>query len=68
MNTALFYILVALPILPNLWAIWHGFHHSFPSQQERLIWILLAVFVPVIGGIAYLLFGRRRVTGRLFVK
>ncbi len=56
-------ILLALPILPNLWSIWHAFHHSFSSAQERLIWVCVGVFVPVIGGIAYILFGRKRVTG-----
>lgn len=54
------YALLALPILPNLWGIWHAFYHDFPHPQERLIWMGVCVFVPVIGGLAYLIFGLRR--------
>lgn len=54
-------ILVFLPILPNLWAIIHIFRNDFETPQEKMIWIGLAVFVPVIGGLAYLILGRRRV-------
>lgn len=53
-------ILLTLPIIPNLWAIWHAFHRQFPSDAERLIWIGLGVFIPVAGGLAYLLIGFRR--------
>ncbi len=66
MQHAVFYVLVVIFALPNLWAIYHSFHHRFPTTQERLIWICLGIFVPVIGGLAYLFFGRRRATGKLF--
>ncbi|WP_045210651.1 PLD nuclease N-terminal domain-containing protein [Desulfonatronovibrio magnus] len=54
-------VLVLLPILPNLWAILHVFKNDFETPQEKMIWIALAVFIPVLGGLAYLVFGRRRV-------
>lgn len=50
--------LLALPMLPNLWGIWHAYRHRFKGQAEQLIWIVLCVFVPVLGGLAYLLVGR----------
>ncbi len=53
-------ILIILPILPNLWAILHIFKNDFDTSQEKMIWLALAVFVPVIGGLAYLFLGRRR--------
>ncbi len=53
-------ILLFIPALPNLWGIWHAFHRRFPTQQERLIWLGLCVFVPVFGGLGYLIFGVRR--------
>ena len=53
--------LIFLPILPNLWAIIHIFRNDFETPQEKMIWIGLAVFVPLIGGLAYLILGRRRV-------
>ncbi|MFP4630122.1 MAG: PLDc N-terminal domain-containing protein [Desulfohalobiaceae bacterium] len=49
-----------LPILPNLWAIWHIFHCDFPTAQEKMAWLVAAMFLPVLGGIVYLLLGRKR--------
>ena len=44
--------LLALPILPNLWAIRHAMRHEFPGEREKYWWTLGAVFVPVLGGLA----------------
>ncbi len=53
-------LILALPVL-NLWAICHAALRAFPSgPQERILWVMLAVFVPVLGGIAYLVFGLKR--------
>lgn len=52
--------LLALPILPNLWCIWHAMRHDFPGEREKYLWTLGGVFLPFIGGVAYLLFGLRR--------
>ena len=52
--------LLAIPILPNLWSIWHAFHREFPSIQEKQIWIMVATMLPLIGGLAYIFFGFRR--------
>lgn len=52
--------LLALPILPNLWCIWQAVHREYPSQLERMLWGCAGVFLPVIGGLLYLLIGRHR--------
>lgn len=52
--------LLFLPALLNMWGIWHAFNHSFANSLERIVWICACVFIPLIGGIAYLLFGCRR--------
>ena len=52
--------LLALPILPNLWCIWHAAKHEFPGATEKYLWIFGSVFLPIIGGLLYLLFGFRR--------
>ena len=57
---ALLIALLALPILPNFIAIWHSFYRVFPTHTEKMFWFLLAIFVPVLGGIAYLIWGRKR--------
>ncbi|RQD56861.1 MAG: PLDc_N domain-containing protein [Desulfonatronovibrio sp. MSAO_Bac4] len=54
-------LLILLPILPNLWAIMHIFKNDFDTPQEKMIWLALAVFIPVMGGLVYLFMGRRRV-------
>ena len=51
--------LLVLPMLPNLWSIWHIFNHDFRTPQERLAWLGAAVFLPVLGGLAYILWGRK---------
>lgn len=53
-------VLLALPILPNLWAIWHSFHAEFATHQEKMVWLAVNIFVPVLGGLVYLFWGRKR--------
>jgi hypothetical protein len=59
-QTALALGLLVLAILPNYIAIWQSFHREFPTPLERMFWFLLAIFVPVLGGLAYLIWGRKR--------
>lgn len=54
--------LLFLPILPNLWAIWHLYTHQLPSPQERAAWLVAQVVLPVLGGLGYIAFGRKRAT------
>jgi hypothetical protein len=49
-----------IPILPNLWAIWNAFHSEFASVEEKMSWIAAGVFLPVLGGLLYVFWGRRR--------
>ncbi len=53
-------VLLGLPIIPNLWAIYHAYYRVFPTDAEKMLWICVAIFVPVLGGLAYLFVGRRR--------
>lgn len=57
---ALLALAALVPILPNLWSIRHAYWREFPSLNEKLIWLVVAVFVPVFGGLAYVFFGRKR--------
>lgn len=52
--------LLVLPILPNLWAIWHLYKNEFPTTQERAAWLVAQVMLPVVGGLGYILLGRKR--------
>ena len=53
------YILIAVLPLPNLWSIWHIWSHEFASFQQKVGWLCLAVFLPVLAGIIYIVYGRR---------
>ena len=63
LNPALLVLTLALPILPNLWSIWHSYKHEFSTPMEKYGWMLAGVMLPVIGGLLYLLIGFRRTTG-----
>lgn len=60
MKTLLWVLVLSLPILPNLWCIWHASRHSFPGPDERKHWVRAGTFAPIIGGLLYLLIGMRR--------
>lgn len=50
-------IIVLLPMAPTFWSIWDIWTHSFASYQKRVTWLIIVIFIPVIGGIIYLIFG-----------
>lgn len=52
--------LVLLPMLPTFWSIMHIWRHQFSSPLQRSLWLVFVVFVPVIGGLAYIFTGRRK--------
>lgn len=51
---------VGLFLVISLYAIWDAFHRDFGSSNAKFGWIQLAVMVPFLGGLAYLIFGRKR--------
>lgn len=59
-DTLLWMAILSLPILPNFWCIWHAGRHAFPGPTEQMQWIRVGVFVPVLGGLIYLIWGMRR--------
>lgn len=66
MTFAWWHVLVALiPILPNLWSIWHIWNHRFSSFQQKAIWLIIAVFLPVLGGLIYIFAGRKHAGEKL---
>lgn len=65
MTFAWWHVLVAfIPILPNFWSIWDIWHHSFPTAEQRMCWLLLVVFVPFLGGLIYIFTGRKQAMPR----
>jgi hypothetical protein len=58
-------VLAVVPMLPSLWSIRHICAHEFESPQQRALWLVLAVFVPVIGGLAYIFAGQKKALRKL---
>ncbi|SKA80970.1 Phospholipase_D-nuclease N-terminal [Paucidesulfovibrio gracilis DSM 16080] len=44
----------------SLYSIWDAFHRQFKSTGEKMAWVQVSVLVPFLGGLAYLIFGKRR--------
>jgi drug/metabolite transporter (DMT)-like permease len=44
----------------SIYAIYDAFHRDFGSANAKFGWIQLSVMVPFFGGLAYLIFGRKR--------
>ena len=47
-------------VLLSWWSIRDAMGREFGSSNEKLFWLQLAVLVPFLGGLAYVLFGRNR--------
>ena len=48
-------LIFLLLFIPTVWAIVNIAHRDFGSIKKKALWGLFVVFVPPIGGIAYLL-------------
>jgi hypothetical protein len=44
----------------SLYSIWDAFHREFKTTGEKMAWVQVSVLVPFLGGLAYLIFGKRR--------
>lgn len=51
---------VSIFLVISLSSIWDAFHREFASVNEKVAWIQICIFIPVLGGIAYLLIGKKR--------
>lgn len=67
MTFAWWHVLVALvPMLPAFWSIWHIWTHAFNGDvQKKMLWLVLVVFLPVLGGLIYVAAGRTKAGARL---
>lgn len=57
-----FLVAMAVFLIISLWSIKHAMARQFPSVNEKVFWIQLAILVPILGGIAYAIWGRKRGT------
>ena len=49
----LYYVLLFIPALINLWAIWHAMMVSKLETIHKIIWVAALILIPVHAGVAY---------------
>lgn len=53
-------LFLAMPLGLWLWALIDLLRSSFADSITKLIWVVVIIFLPVLGAILYLLIGRRQ--------
>ncbi len=62
MSHGLMVLIFLLPLVPTFWAIVDVAHRDFGTLKKKALWGAFIVFVPCLGGLVYLIFGRRQGT------
>lgn len=61
MTFAWWHILILLvPMLPTFWSIWDIWRSTFQEYNQKVLWLVIVVFIPVLGGLAYIFIGRKK--------
>ncbi|MDC0335558.1 PLD nuclease N-terminal domain-containing protein [Pseudodesulfovibrio sp.] len=42
------------------WTIWDAWKRNFESANEKVLWMQICIFIPILGSLAYLSLGRKR--------
>lgn len=62
MSHGLMLLMLLLPMVPTFWAIVDIAYRDFGTLKKKVLWGTLIVFVPCLGGLVYLILGRRQGT------
>jgi len=44
----------------SAWTILDAWKREFESAQEKMLWIQICIFIPILGSLAYVFLGRKR--------
>ena len=55
-------LILLLPMVPTFWAIVDIAYRDFGTLKKKALWGAVIVFVPCLGGLVYLILGRRQGT------
>lgn len=44
----------------SAWSILDAWKRTFESSNEKVLWIQICIFIPILGALAYLFLGRNR--------
>ena len=62
MSHGLALLILLLPMVPTFWAIVDVAYRDFGTLRKKALWVVFVVLVPCLGGLVYLIFGRRQGT------
>ena len=62
MSHGLMLLMLLLPMVPTFWAIVDIAYRDFGTLKKKALWGALIVFIPCLGGLVYLILGRRQGT------
>lgn len=51
-------VIMILAVLTYLYCLYHLFTNKSLIGSQKLIWLLIILFIPLLGCIAYLMYGR----------
>lgn len=49
----------------SAWTILDTWKRNFESANEKVLWMQICIFVPILGSLAYLFIGRKRGSKRI---
>ena len=65
LKIALLVCILLLPMLPTFWAIHHVATGRFERVGTKYGWLAIVAFLPAIGAIFYIIFGRKKRLGKM---
>ncbi|MGV3541417.1 MAG: PLDc N-terminal domain-containing protein [Rufibacter sp.] len=52
--------ILGAPVILWVWAVVDLLSSRFPSRTDKLIWVIVIAFLPVLGAVLYLIIGRKQ--------
>jgi hypothetical protein len=53
-------LVIFIPTILWIWALIDVLRSNFKDSTSKIVWLIAVIFVPFLGAILYLLFGRRQ--------
>lgn len=44
----------------SAWTILDAWKQDFESSQEKMLWMQICIFIPILGSLAYIFLGKKR--------
>lgn len=61
----LFLLILALPFIVWIWALVDIVRSEFKTGFDKIVWLLMVFFLPVLGFILYIFIGRKQKIGKI---